>query len=82
MSTPFRKILVFAANPKHTSELRLGEEVREIEEGLRRSQYRDRFALTSKWAVRVRDVYRYMLDIQPQIVHFSGHGEGAEVSAT
>jgi hypothetical protein len=74
-----RKILVLAANPKHTSELRLGEEVREIDEGLRRSQYRDRFALTSKWAVRVRDVYRYMLDIQPQIVHFSGHGEGTAI---
>lgn len=74
-----RKILVLAANPKNTSELRLGEEVREIDEGLRRSQHRDRFELSTKWAVRVRDVYRYMLDIQPQIVHFSGHGEGAAI---
>jgi hypothetical protein len=69
-----KKILVLAANPKNSSELRLGEEVREIEEGLRLSRYREQFKLVSKWAVRARDFYRYMLDIQPQIVHFSGHG--------
>ena len=28
------------------------------------------------WAVRVRDVYRALLDFNPQIVHFSGHGAG------
>lgn len=71
-----KKILVLAANPKNSSELRLGEEVREIEEGLRLSRYRERFKLLSKWAVRARDFHRYMLDIQPQIVHFSGHGIG------
>lgn len=71
-----KKILVLAANPKNSSELRLGEEVREIEEGLRLSRYREQFKLLSKWAVRARDFYRYMLDIQPRIVHFSGHGIG------
>lgn len=71
-----KKILVLAANPKNSSELRLGEEVREIEEGLRLSRYREQFKLVSKWAVRARDFHRYMLDIQPQIVHFSGHGIG------
>lgn len=76
--TPIRKILVLAANPKNSSELRLGEEVREIDEGLQRSRHRDQFNLRSKWAVRSRDFYRHMLDIQPQIVHFSGHGTGEE----
>ncbi len=71
-----KKILVLTANPKNSSELRLGEEVREIEEGLNISRYREQFTLISKWAVRTRDFYRYMLDIQPQIVHFSGHGTG------
>ncbi|MDZ7962861.1 MAG: hypothetical protein RMY34_34175 [Aulosira sp. DedQUE10] len=71
-----KKILVLAANPKNSSELRLGEEVREIEEGLRLSRYREQFKLVSKWAVRARDFHRYMLDIQPQIVHFSGRGIG------
>jgi CHAT domain len=71
-----KKILLLAANPRGTNALRLDEEVREIAEGLQRSQHRDRFDLQSKWAVRSRDFYRYMLDTQPQIVHFCGHGGG------
>jgi hypothetical protein len=76
MQVPIRKILILAANPKNTPQLRLGEEVREIDEGLRRSQHRQQFELSAKWAVRTRDFYRSMLEIQPQILHFSGHGEG------
>jgi hypothetical protein len=71
------KILLFlAANPTDTYKLRLDEEVREIEAGLRRSQYRDRFELKQQWAVRPIDLRRAMLDCKPQIVHFSGHGIG------
>lgn len=73
-----RKILVLAANPKGTSPLRLDKEVREIEEGLKRSRHREQFELTSRWAVRPRDIQRAMLDENPQIVHFSGHGKGEE----
>lgn len=73
-----RRILVLAANPKNSSELRLGEEVREIDEGLKRSRHHDQFEMVSKWAVRSRDFYRHMLDIQPHIVHFSGHGTGED----
>jgi CHAT domain len=73
-----RKILILAANPKGTVQLRLDQEVRDIAEGLRRSQRRDQFAIEQKWAVRPRDIQRAMLDINPQIIHFSGHGEGEE----
>ena len=69
-----RKILVLAANPKPTARLRLDQEVRDIEEALQRSHHRDQFILTHKWAVRPRDLQRAMLDEEPQIVHFSGHG--------
>ncbi len=71
-----RKILILAANPKNSVPLRLDEEVREIDEGLKRAQMRDRFELEQKWAVRPRDVQRAILDFAPQIVHFSGHGVG------
>ena len=37
-----KKILILAANPLETAHLRLDEEMREIEEGLRRSKWRDR----------------------------------------
>ncbi|BAZ18824.1 hypothetical protein NIES4071_107090 (plasmid) [Calothrix sp. NIES-4071] len=69
-------ILILAANPKGTTRVRLEEEVREIDAGLRRALHRDQFVLEQKWAVRPRDIQRAMLDINPTIVHFSGHGTG------
>ncbi|BAY20571.1 hypothetical protein NIES2100_03130 [Calothrix sp. NIES-2100] len=71
-----KTILILAANPKTSSPLRLDEEVREIDAGLQRAKKREQFDLKQRWAVRVRDVYRALLDFQPQIVHFSGHGTG------
>ena len=67
-----KTILVLAANPKGTSPLRLGEEVREIQDGLDRSRRRDRFRIEQRWAVRPKDIQRALLDCCPQIVHFSG----------
>jgi hypothetical protein len=67
-------ILLLAANPRDTSKLQLDVEVREIDEGLRRANKREQFKLEQKWAVRSRDFYRAILDTQPQIVHFCGHG--------
>lgn len=71
-----RVILFLASNPLGTDPLRLDEEVREIDEGLRRSSLRDRFELRQKWAVRADDLRRGLLDEAPSIVHFSGHGSG------
>jgi hypothetical protein len=73
------KILILAANPKATVRLRLDSEVREIEEGLRRSKFRDQFVLHSTWATRPGDLRRAVLDYMPDIVHFTGHGEEAAV---
>lgn len=64
--------------PKKTHRLRLDEELRDIENGLKRAQHRDQFALEAYWAVRSRDIQRAMLDEMPQIVHFSGHGGGED----
>ncbi|MBW4446485.1 MAG: CHAT domain-containing protein [Spirirestis rafaelensis WJT71-NPBG6] len=69
-----KTILLLAANPRDTSKLQLDVEVREIDEGLQRANKRDEFDLKQKWAVRSRDFYRAILDTQPQIVHFCGHG--------
>ncbi|WP_414588868.1 eIF2A-related protein [Scytonema sp. PCC 10023] len=73
-----KTILILAANPEGTSRLQLDKEVREIDEGLRRASKREQFRLEQKWAVRQRDFYRAILDYQPQIVHFSGHGAGVD----
>lgn len=69
-------ILMLSANPQGMPVLQLGKERREIKRGLERSQYRDRFQLELEEAVRTEDFRRAMLDVQPQIVHFSGHGDG------
>lgn len=73
-----KTILVLAANPNDTPRLRLDQEVREIDNGLRRSQRRDEFVLKQQWASRPVDVRRAMLDFKPNIVHFCGHGGGEE----
>ncbi len=71
-----KKILILAANPKNTPRLWLDEEVREIREGLRQARRGDEFILSAVLAARVMDLRRAMLDFQPNIVHFCGHGEG------
>jgi GTPase SAR1 family protein len=73
-----QKILTVAANPKTTPHLRLDQEVRAIDEGLKRSRNRDQFGLGSKWAVQTDDLRRALLDEEPCYVHFCGHGAGEE----
>lgn len=77
-----RKILFLAANPVGTSRLRLDQEVRDIEEGLRRSKNGQDFQLVTKWAVRTQDIRRALLDERPNIIHFSGHGEAVAQSGS
>ena len=72
-----KKILLLSANATNTSKLRLDEEVREIEAGLERAKRREEFEIISKWAVRADDLRRALLDYEPHIVHFSGHGTGS-----
>ncbi|MEH2026501.1 TIR domain-containing protein [Nostoc sp.] len=73
-----QSILFLAANPKDTTRLRVDQELRDIGEGLQRAQKRDQFQLEQRLAVRPRDIQRAMLDISPQIIHFSGHGTGEQ----
>jgi hypothetical protein len=67
-------ILFLAANPSDTTRLRLGDEVRAIDQALRQAAYRDQFDLRQHWAVRMTDLQELLLRHQPHIVHFSGHG--------
>jgi CHAT domain-containing protein len=72
-----RTILILAANPKSTERLRLDEEVKKIEQGLERAKRRDQFKLVVNWAVTDDDLRRALLENDPEIVHFSGHGSGS-----
>ena len=73
--TQQQKILILAASPTDIPRLRLEKEIREIEEGLRLAKERDSFNLKQRLAVRPEDLRRALLEYEPQIVHFCGHGE-------
>jgi TIR domain/CHAT domain len=79
---PVRTILILAANPKGTDPLRLDEEVKRIEQSLERAKKRKQFKVVAKWAVTDDDLRRALLDNEPQVVHFAGHGTGDRKSAT
>ncbi|AFZ01918.1 CHAT domain-containing protein [Calothrix sp. PCC 6303] len=70
-----KNILLLAANPKNTANLRLQEEEREIKERLRLNGY-GKTPIFSTGATRIRDIQLAMLDFNPHIVHFCGHGTG------
>jgi CRP-like cAMP-binding protein len=67
-------ILFLASEPSDEVRLRLASQARDIEEQLRGSKYRERFSFNQRGAVRTQDLSQAMLDLEPQIVHFSGHG--------
>src|SRR5436305_300279 len=66
--------LFLAANPVVTQRLALGNEIRSIEEMVRKSKYPNTLAFQSAWAVRPDDLLQLFNEQKPHIVHFSGHG--------
>lgn len=71
-------ILFLASNPVDQPELRLDEEVRSITERIRMAKHRDAIRLESRWAVRPADVLQAINELNPTIVHFSGHGASTD----
>ncbi len=69
------KILFLLANPEDTERLRLGKEMRSIEEEYERAKFRDRFDIKQRLAVQVDDLQRHLRRHEPHIVHISGHGK-------
>lgn len=76
ISSSAKRVLLLAANPRKTPALRLDEEVREIGDALRGAKNRDQFQLQQHSAVRPTDMRRAMLEFEPHVVHFAGHGGG------
>jgi polyhydroxyalkanoate synthesis regulator phasin len=67
------KILFLTADPSDESRLRLGQELRDIKTRLRKEP--GKFQLEQRESVRVGDITDAIFDVEPQIVHFSGHGK-------
>jgi hypothetical protein len=67
-------ILFVSSHPSDMAQLRLGREAREIQKELRAAKLRHRFVLHQWSAATPEDLLQAMLDTQPEIVQFSGHG--------
>jgi hypothetical protein len=72
-----QRILFLAADPSDACRLRLGEEHREISAMLRSSKNREHITLHEAFAVRPVDLTQKILDVEPTIIHFSGHGSAS-----
>lgn len=71
---PVITIAFLSADPTDASRLRSGQEIRDIREQLQLAKLPHRFRLEERFSVRPRDFVQALLDEEPRIVHFSGHG--------
>ncbi len=67
-------ILFLSANPRGSSPLQVAEECAAIQRELKMARYRDDFQFESRWAVGVDELMRHLGELDPTVIHFSGHG--------
>ena len=77
-NTVTRKILILESNPKGTDQLRLNQEIRDIEAALRNSTEGSDFTVKPQLALRIEDLQPSILREKPRFVHFCGHGTGSQ----
>jgi esterase/lipase superfamily enzyme len=77
VTPPIQKcdVLVLAANPLGTDLLQLEQEATLIQQRLQEGETGRDFIVKVEQAVRVEDFSRFLLQYEPLIIHFSGHGD-------
>ncbi len=78
MSKPV--VLFLAANPSGTSELALTQECAAITRELRMTPGRTSLDFQTRWAVTVDDLSRELNELEPTLIHFSGHGNAEGIA--
>jgi hypothetical protein len=73
-------ILYLMANPSKRHSLRVDKEVADVNEEIRRSNFRDNIILRQSPAANLTAIQRGLNDHRPRIVHFSGHGNTAGIA--
>ncbi|MEJ5083259.1 MULTISPECIES: hypothetical protein [unclassified Ochrobactrum] len=75
------RVLYLTTNPEMLSggALRTDAEVRNVQNELRGTRYRDSVVVSHLPAATFEDMLNGMNDIRPHVVHFSGHGGGSGV---
>lgn len=72
------KVLFMASNPTGSYPLRLDEEARAIHETITKSKHRDSVEFITRWATRSSDVLQSINEVNPDVIHFSGHGTNTD----
>lgn len=67
-------VLYLTANPDEENSLRVDAEVRQVQDAVRGSSYRDNINLEYRPAADLKSLIDGLNDHHPRIVHFSGHG--------
>jgi hypothetical protein len=67
-------ILFLAPNPTDREPLQLTKEAHDVQRALHDSLHSRRFVLVAKHEPRVMELRKLLKEIEPTIVHFSGHG--------
>jgi hypothetical protein len=67
-------VLYLTANPDTAHSLRVDAEVRQVQDSVQRSVYRDNISLEYRPAADLKSLIHGLNDHRPRIVHFSGHG--------
>jgi len=75
------RVLYLTTNPEAFGEgaLRTDAEVRNVQNELKGTLYRDRIQISHLPAATYEDMLRGLNDIRPHVVHFSGHGGNAGI---
>ena len=61
-------------NTVQQQKLKLEKEAREIHESIQKSLKRDSISFETRWTTRVTDLLQFINEVNPTILHFSGHG--------
>lgn len=61
-------------NSVQQQKLKLEKEAREIHESIQKSLKRDSISFETRRATRVTDLLQFINEVNPTILHFSGHG--------
>lgn len=76
-------VLFITANPDEGAPLRVDAEVRRVQEAIRASKFAESVQVEYRPAADLKTILDGLNDLQPQVVHFSGHGnEGGLLTDT
>jgi len=69
------KVVFIAAVPEDQTFIRPDVELREIQQRVRASEFRDSIEFEIRTATRISDLMQILNETKPDVVHFSGHGD-------